>query len=126
MSEIAAIAARVAPRDVQLPVSWYSDPAIFELEKKLLFAAGPGYAGHELMVPEARDYRSLEWLDHGKLLIRQEPSNGGGVDLLSNVCRHRQAIILQGSGKAKSIVCPVHRWTYDTSGRQLAAPPLAN
>jgi phenylpropionate dioxygenase-like ring-hydroxylating dioxygenase large terminal subunit len=47
-----------------------------------------------------------------------------GVEMLSNVCRHRQAIILQGRGKLPSgnIVCPIHRWTYDGSGRLLGAP----
>ncbi|HUY04351.1 MAG TPA: aromatic ring-hydroxylating dioxygenase subunit alpha [Rhodocyclaceae bacterium] len=116
----ALAAARQASAASQLPVSWYFDEKLFELEKQLLFDQGPGYVGHELMVPEALDYRSLEWLDHAKLLVRQEAD--GGIDLLSNVCRHRQAIMLQGSGKAKNIVCPLHRWTYDGTGRLIGAP----
>ena len=36
----------------QLPVSWYNDPALLELERTVLFDRGPGYVGHELMVPE--------------------------------------------------------------------------
>ena len=31
----------------QLPVDWYLDPAILEVEKKILFDNGPGYVGHE-------------------------------------------------------------------------------
>ena len=121
MSNIAELANKVARREsatAQLPVSWYFDEKRFELEKKLLFADGPAYVGHELMVPEVLDYRSLEWLDHAKLLVRQED----GIDLMSNVCRHRQAIMLQGSGRAKNIVCPIHRWTYDTCGQLMGAP----
>ncbi len=118
IAELADQAARLAPAATQLPVSWYFDEKRFELEKKLLFAEGPVYVGHELMVPEVNDYRSLEWLDHAKLLVRHED----GIDLMSNVCRHRQAIMLQGSGKAKNIVCPIHRWTYDTRGRLIGAP----
>ena len=34
----------------QLPVSWYNDPVLLELERKVLFDRGPGYVGHELMV----------------------------------------------------------------------------
>lgn len=105
-----------------LPVSWYFDEKRFELEKKLFFDAGPGYAGHELMVPGANDYRSLEWLDHARLLVRQGEAHGSKVELLSNVCRHRQAIMLQGSGNAQHIVCPIHRWTYDTQGQLMGAP----
>jgi choline monooxygenase len=109
----------------QLPVSWYFDEKRFELEKKLLFDDGPGYVGHGLMVPAAHDYRSLEWIDHARLLVRQEAQPGetaGRVELLSNVCRHRQAIMLEGSGNARHIVCPIHRWTYDSQGSLLGAP----
>ena len=109
---------QLAPGVSQLPVDWYFDEKVFELEKKLIFAAGPGYAGHELMVPELHNYRSTEWTDHAQLLLRQPD----GVYALSNVCRHRQAIMLQGSGTARNIVCPVHRWTYDTMGQLIGAP----
>ncbi|CAN0173765.1 unnamed protein product [Phaeothamnion confervicola] len=101
MSDIASLG-RLKPSSAQLPVSWYFDPEIFALEKKLLFDAGPNYAGHELMVPNPGDYRSLEWMDHAKVLVR----NAGGIELLSNVCRHRQAIMLEGSGNSENIVCP--------------------
>lgn len=117
MSDIASTA-KLEPAVSQLPVNWYFDEKIFELEKKLLFDAGPGYVGHELMVPELGDYRSLEWLDHSKMLIR----NDDAVWQMSNICRHRQAIMLQGSGKANNIVCPIHRWTYDTGGELIGAP----
>jgi len=104
-----------------VPVAWYFDPAIFALEKKLLFAAGPNYVGHELMVPEVGDYHTLAWTDHSKVIIR----NQAGVELLSNVCRHRQSIMLQGRGHAEHIVCPLHRWTYDLQGELVGAPHFA-
>jgi choline monooxygenase len=102
----------------QLPVDWYFDPKIYEIEKKILFDNGPGYIGHELMVPNVGDYHVLDWMNEGKAIVR----NQKGVDLLSNVCRHRQAIMLKGRGNARNIVCPLHRWTYDMSGRLLGAP----
>ena len=121
MSDIASRAV-VTQADSQLPVSWYFDEKVFELEQRLLFDAGPGYVGHELMVPEVGNYRSLEWLDHAKLLYRTE----AGVHRMSNVCRHRQAIMLQGSGTTKRVVCPVHRWSYDPQGKLLGAPHFAD
>jgi phenylpropionate dioxygenase-like ring-hydroxylating dioxygenase large terminal subunit len=48
--------------------------------------------------------------------------NPDGIELLSNVCRHRQAIMLNGRGNARNIVCPLHRWTYDLKGGLLGAP----
>nr|MBP9218551.1 aromatic ring-hydroxylating dioxygenase subunit alpha [Sterolibacterium sp.] len=75
---------RSMPAGPQLPVSWYFDEKRFELEKKLFFDAGPGYVGHERMVPEFHDYRSLEWRDHAQLLVRQGEEHEGRIELLSN------------------------------------------
>lgn len=104
----------------QLPLSWYFDPAIAALEKKIFFDNGPGYVGHELMVPEPGSYYVLPWMNQGWALLNK----GGGVALSSNVCRHRQAVMLEGRGKlaAPNIVCPLHRWTYDLEGKLLGAP----
>lgn len=102
----------------QLPVSWYVDPAIYALEQQHLLAHAPQYLGHELMVPEIGSYHALEWMNNAKALIRNE----NGIELISNVCRHRQALMLKGSGKTKNIICPLHRWTYDTQGTLLGAP----
>ncbi|GAB4173427.1 MAG: aromatic ring-hydroxylating dioxygenase subunit alpha [Rhodocyclaceae bacterium] len=117
MSDITT-AARLASAPTQLPVSWYHDPKLFELERRLLFENGPGYVGHEAMVPNPGDYHTLAWMDHARMLVRNE----GGVELLSNVCRHRQAIMLEGRGNARNIVCPLHRWTYDMGGQLMGAP----
>src|SRR5262245_24526743 len=117
MSRLATLPQR-KPAQPQLPVAWYHDPEIFALEKKLLFDAGVGYVGHELMVPERGDDQTLAWLDHAKFLVR----NDDGVELLSNVCRHRQSIMLEGRGRLDTIVCPLHRWTYDLKGELLGAP----
>ena len=110
--------ALLSPGASQFPVEWYFDEKLFELEKKLIFDAGPGYVGHELMVPEVHDYRSQEWHDHARMVVHQPD----GFYEMSNVCRHRQAIMLQGAGNAKNIVCPIHRWTYDTGGELIGAP----
>lgn len=117
MSEIGN-SAQLSPAVTQLPVDWYFDPQIFALELDHLFAAGPGYVGHELMVPQRHDFRTFEWEDHGRMLVRQDD----GVYAMSNVCRHRQAIMLQGSGNARNIVCPIHRWTYGNDGHLMGAP----
>lgn len=102
----------------QLSVDWYLDHKIFALEKRLLFDQGPGYAGHELMVPEQGDYYVLQSRDDASILVH----NQHGIELLSNICRHRQALLLEGRGNIRNIVCPIHRWTYATDGKLLGAP----
>jgi choline monooxygenase len=101
-----------------LPIAWYFDPAWFEREMLLLFDQGPNYVGHQLMVPAVGDTMTLPWTEHGKVLVHGPQ----GVNLLSNVCRHRQGLLLEGRATVQNIVCPLHRWTYDLDGRLLGAP----
>ncbi|HEX5476766.1 MAG TPA: aromatic ring-hydroxylating dioxygenase subunit alpha [Burkholderiales bacterium] len=117
MSGVAGLR-QIQPSKCQLPVSWYFDPQIFELEKRLLFQQGANYVGHELMVPEVGDYHTLAWNNDARVLVR----SATGVHLLSNVCRHRQSLMLRGRGHGENIVCPLHRWTYDLNGGLLGAP----
>ena len=121
MSDLAT-ATRLRQAASQFPPSWYCDPRVLDVERRLLFSRAPGYVGHELMVPEAGDYHVLAARDNAQTLVR----NANGIELLSNICRHRQAIMLSGKGNAQNIVCPLHRWTYDMKGELLGAPHFAD
>jgi phenylpropionate dioxygenase-like ring-hydroxylating dioxygenase large terminal subunit len=120
MSNLATVA-RLSEATPQFPVSWYCDPRVFAAEMRTLFPRAPGYVGHALMVPEVGDYQVLPGRGNAQALVR----NASGIELLSNVCRHRQAIMLSGKGNAPNIVCPIHRWTYDLKGELLGAPHFA-
>jgi choline monooxygenase len=115
----------------QLPVSSYFDEALFQRELKILFERGPRYVGHRLAVPEIGDYFALPQEKQGRALVRNAQ---GQIELLSNVCRHRQAVMLQDRGNLQiqgkghaggNIVCPLHRWTYSPQGELLGAPHFA-
>jgi phenylpropionate dioxygenase-like ring-hydroxylating dioxygenase large terminal subunit len=71
-------------------------------------------------VPEVGDHLALPQESEGRALVHTKD----GIELISNVCRHRQAIMLKGRGRSTSghVVCPLHRWTYDLHGRLLGAP----
>ena len=118
MSDLPRASNQLSRSAAQLPVSWYFDQKLFELERRLIFGGGPGYVGHELMVPEVGDYHTLASADHAQMLVRGKE----GISLLTNVCRHRQALMLNGRGNTQSIVCPLHRWTYQLDGKLLGAP----
>ena len=107
----------------QLPISSYFDAGLYQREQQKLFACGPRYLGHELAVPNMGDYYALPQEGEGRALVR----NSAGIELISNVCRHRQSTMLQGRGSLgnrpdSNIVCPLHRWTYNTSGELIGAP----
>lgn len=112
----------------QLPVPSYFDQALFEREQRLIFESGPRYVGHALAIPNAGDYFALPQEGEGRALVRNAQ---GQAELISNVCRHRQAIMLKGRGSLQgqgkghaggNIVCPLHRWTYSPQGELLGAP----
>ena len=109
---------KLAPLDAQLPVNVYFDEALLKREIEQLFFRGPRYVGHELMVPKVGDYATLAHENEGRMLVR----NARGIELMSNVCRHRQAKMLDGRGSVGNIVCPLHRWTYDLKGELTGAP----
>ena len=125
--------AHLAPARTQLAVDTYFDQARFEREQKSIFSQFSRYVGHQKSVPQPGDWRSLSQEKNGRVLVRGQH----GIELLSNVCRHRQSLMLGGetgnvSGHTNThgnlgetggnIVCPLHRWTYDKQGQLLGAP----
>lgn len=105
----------------QLPVASYFDEAVYQRERSRIFQPGPRYIGHRLAVPEIGDYYTLPHEAGGRALLRTRH----GVELVSNVCRHRQALMLKGRGSLLAeqpgsafgnVVCPLHRWTYSGGG----------
>jgi choline monooxygenase len=107
----------------QLPVHSYFDDALFQRELQTIFQRGPRYVGHAASVPHVGDYITLPKEGEGRALLRTPT----GIELVSNVCRHRQAVMLKGRGNLSAhggnLVCPIHRWTYssgDADGQQPA------
>jgi choline monooxygenase len=104
----------------QLPVSVYFDQALHQAELERIFQCGPRYLGHALSIPEVGDHYALPQEQEGRVLVRSKD----GIELMSNVCRHRQALMLNGRGSNSQshIVCPLHRWTYNLQGELIGAP----
>ncbi|MDE2402436.1 MAG: aromatic ring-hydroxylating dioxygenase subunit alpha [Burkholderiales bacterium] len=103
----------------QLPVSSYFDEVLYQQEIERIFQSGPRYLGHAVAVPEVGDYFTLAQEGEGRALVRTPT----GIELISNVCRHRQALMMRGRGNNRhNVVCPLHRWTYDLHGQLIGAP----
>ena len=124
MSDLSVTPAALERSRSQLSVSSYFDADLYRREMASIFAGSPRYLGHELAVPELGDYHTLAHEGEGRALVR----TAKGIELISNVCRHRQALMLRGRGSVRGhsggdhIVCPLHRWTYDLQGRLIGAP----
>ncbi|WP_298013288.1 aromatic ring-hydroxylating dioxygenase subunit alpha [uncultured Aquabacterium sp.] len=119
MSDLSPALTALRRSRTQLPVSVYFDESLYKEELERIFQSGPRYLGHALSVPEVGDYYALPQENEGRALVRTKD----GIELISNVCRHRQAIMLKGRGNSRNnIVCPLHRWTYSHKGELIGAP----
>jgi choline monooxygenase len=103
---------------VGIPLEQYFSHDHQKLEQENIFARSPIYLGHRAMVPELDNYAVIDQNHNSQILINRS----GGLRIMSNVCRHRQALMLEGSGRATNIVCPLHRWTYDLDGKLIGCP----
>ena len=118
-----------ATRDVggpaaTLPAWTYRDAAFFALEREHLFLANWQIVCHASEVAEPGAYATLELLGERVLAVRGED---GDLRAFYNVCRHRAAAVLSGSGTCVGAIrCPYHGWTYGFDGRLKAVPAEAS
>ena len=102
-----------------LPWSWYSDPAVFELERERIFRRSWQYVGHDGDLPERGSFMATRVADVPVVLVRDREST---VRAFLNVCRHRGSLVCEGSGRRETLQCPYHAWTYGLDGALLSAP----
>lgn len=104
------------------PSSWYTDPDFWALDQTAVFARSwqPVARVAELDAPGA--FKSGVFAGEPWVIVRQ---SDGSLRAFANVCRHKAAIVAQGSGRCDHLVCPYHGWKYDLDGRLRSAPRMA-
>ena len=105
-----------------LPASWYSDPEVLRREQALIFARSWHYVGHAGELPRAGQFRATLLGRVPVVLVRDDARV---LRAFLNVCRHRGALVCDGTGARATLQCPYHAWTYGLDGRLLQAPRLA-
>lgn len=102
-----------------LPPAAYTDPAIYELEEDRIFGKSWIPVGRLDQVPNRGDYITLTLLDQPLVMVH---GHDGEVRVMSRVCLHRAAPIVEGEGNRKLFTCPYHAWSYATDGTLVRAP----
>jgi Rieske 2Fe-2S family protein len=100
---------------------FYTDPRIFERDMERMLLRHWFCAGHVSSVPRPGDFLLVDLGAESVIIVRTQDDE---IRALVNVCRHRGSrICTTRSGKAPSgrFTCPYHAWTYDLSGRLVAA-----
>lgn len=105
-----------------LPQPFYTDPSLFEWDVERVFFRHWVLVGHVARIPERGRYFLY---DIGGESIIVSRGDGGRVHASFNVCRHRGSrICSEKDGRANSLSCPYHAWTYGLDGRLLGAPAM--
>lgn len=101
---------------VRIPVSSYTDPQLFEREKKQIFKRLPLMVAPSCELPEPGDYKAMDICGVPLLLTRQKD---GTVAAFLNMCTHRGNPIAEGTGNASRFLCGYHGWTFKNNGELL-------
>src|SRR5579863_2136693 len=101
-----------------LPGAFFTDGSVYEAELDWIFARHWLFLASEPELPEAGDYRTFQIGPFPIFLLRRDD---GSIAAFHNTCRHRGSRILQQPTGVvgANLVCPYHRWTYDTDGQLL-------
>lgn len=118
-SDLAAVIQPVATAR-GLPNRFYTDPAVFEEEKKRVFFRNWAALGFTTDVPEPGDARPLSFLGQPLVMVRDRD---GTLRVFQNICRHRGMILIEKPGKIqRAIRCPYHSWCYELDGTLRTTP----
>ena len=102
-----------------LPGWCYTSDEWYQREVQTMFHQDWLCLGRAEQIPEVGDHFSIEVTGRPLIVVRDESR---GIRVHSAICRHRGAIITEGSGKCRAFVCPYHSWTYNLSGQLIATP----
>jgi phenylpropionate dioxygenase-like ring-hydroxylating dioxygenase large terminal subunit len=103
-----------APDPLRVSTSVYTDPALFEQEKRDIFLKTPQWVCFSSDLPGPGSFTTFDDLGVPVLLTRD---NTGQVNAFLNTCTHRSARLKEGSGKTAAISCPYHAWGFDLKGK---------
>ena len=105
-----------------MPKSVYTSEAFAAQEREHIFAREWLCAGRADALPNPGDYMTMQISGEPVIVLRDR---AGALRAMSNVCRHRMSVLLEGRGNTRSIVCPYHAWTYNLDGSLRGAPAMA-
>lgn len=106
-----------------LPGSSYTDPEIFAQEQERIFETMWFCAVRSSDLARPGAFRTVG-VGRESILITRARDNS--IRAFFNVCRHRGAkLCMEETGEVKrAFQCPYHAWTYDLTGKLVAAPNL--
>lgn len=120
LADLEACAARPFAEAGPMPTALFHADSFLQREIETLFAREWICLGRTDDVAAPGDFIGRDIAGVAVLVVRQ---HDGAIKVLLNACAHRRARITDAAtGNAERLICPYHGWTYDCSGRLVAAP----
>lgn len=106
-----------------LPAFYYVDERHYARELERFFFKRWIHAGRVEELPEVGRYVVRSIADESIIITR---SSDGQLRAFHNVCRHRGTRLCEAvEGRFPGVIrCPYHAWTFDLTGRLVAAPQM--
>jgi Rieske 2Fe-2S family protein len=104
-----------------LDQAFYTSAEIYDHERRTWLSRQWYVIAHTSEVKEPGSFIVRELLGESLIIVR---GNDGAVRGFYNVCRHRGSRICDADGKASSLLCPYHAWSYRLDGTLRSAPAL--
>ncbi len=106
-------------RAATIPAAWYTDARVLELERRSVFR-GWQCVGRADQVSDVGQFFTVELAGEPLVVVR---GADGQLRAFYNVCRHHAAAVCTlPEGRATSLRCPYHGWTYALSGELRGTP----
>ncbi len=108
-----------------IPKSVFQRDDIYRQELDNIFHGSEWHpVAHQCELPESGDYKTH---DIGEIPVLVMHDSSGEFRVFVNACPHRGTQLkTETRGRAKTIECPYHRWTFAVDGRLLGAPGMGD
>ena len=107
----------------RVPYAVFTDADIYQLENERIFR-GPvwNYLCHEVELPEVGSFVT-NWIGDTQVVVTR--SEDHSFHAFENSCAHRGAqLVTAVRGRAQSLTCPYHLWSYSLKGELTGVPLL--
>ncbi|MFE7327359.1 Rieske 2Fe-2S domain-containing protein [Streptomyces sp. NPDC057565] len=107
-------------REDLVPAEIFNNDDVFRAEMERIFTRTWVFVAHESEIPKAGDFVQRR-IGLDPVIVTRDGK--GGVNVLSNYCRHRGTQVCQtDAGNSRFFTCPYHGWTYANDGRLVGTP----
>lgn len=98
----------------------FTDPDLYELEKKHIFGKSWCYMGHESQLKKSGDFIT-SFIGETPVIVSRAGS--GEIHVSINSCSHRGVPVCRADqGNTKRFICPYHNWTFSNTGNLISIP----